>query len=723
MSTRTDIESALAARDYAALVERIAPDEPDAALVRTRRFAANMLALRERDPALAGELDATPSTGRVRLVTTSDGADSLCLADDAAPGNPLCPGGSRQATTKLAAAELAKQPDRSKAIALAGVGDGAVLSRLAQEEPDLIGRRRVVYVIEPDAEVFRSALLISDWAGDSGPLLDGRSVLAVGTRWRERLNDAATPDSRLPLPQSAVRLCREPRPIASALRDITDAVRTETAERRTRIDEACRGVSPKQIAERLGRVEGARVLLLTTRYSTVLQHSTRDYARAIDRLGGVSQVVIEDEPWQQHTIAALLGDVERFRPDLVIQIDHHRTGTPGVVPAIVPFVCIIQDNLPNLMSRQAAAQLGPTDFAAGAWVNRYVLEHGYPAARCIEMPRLTPAPEAPAVHTGGGADVLYVSNHSADPTDAVETTARSLDGNFPEGARIVRTAGPDLVAHYAGGGHIEDELDLSRFLAEACARHGLKTPPPDRLTSLTDTVNVTINNPLYRQQGLRWTLAAARNLGLGVSLHGKGWETLPDFRDAALGPIDYRELPAATSAARFCMTLEPYFPTLHQRALDTWMWGGLPLIRRRERETRQAEFNAWIARLPESVRTHDQAVEALLAESPDEAEEFEAVYQRQLGQHAWDGSGDLVALYRRRADDGIGDLMDLPPRYDEIAFGNQDELTAVMRTLLDDPDRAEEIRKAQHDWVRPRFCYERGAERILKGVAGRMPGA
>ena len=66
MSTRTDIESALAARDYAALVERIAPDEPDAALVRTRRFAANMLALCERDPALAAELDATPSTGRVR---------------------------------------------------------------------------------------------------------------------------------------------------------------------------------------------------------------------------------------------------------------------------------------------------------------------------------------------------------------------------------------------------------------------------------------------------------------------------------------------------------------------------------------------------------------------------------------------------------------------------------------------------------------------------------
>jgi hypothetical protein len=725
VTDRAAIEAALARRDYPALLDAIDATQTDAALARTRRFAANMLALRDRDPALAAEVESAPTTGRVRLVTTPDGADSLALADQAGVDNPLCPGGTRHAALEHAAAELRRRPDAAQSIALAGVGDGAVLTRFAAEPPDMLGRQRVVYVIEPDAEVFRSAMLLCDWSGDAGPLRSGRFRLAVGADWAQRVAEDIAPDSRLPPPRSAVRLCRDPRPIAAALQQAADAVRTEITERRRRLDEAYRGVTPAQIAARLRAVEGARVLLLTTRYSTVLQHSTRDFARAAEALGAHSRVVIEDEPWQQHMIASLLGEVLGFRPDLVLQIDHHRHETPGVFPDIVPFVCVIQDNLPNLMSRGAVTKLGPLDFATGAWVRRYVLDFGYPEPRCIEIPRLTPEREADitADRPAEAPDLLYVSNHSADPAEAVERTAASLEKTWPEGAAIVRAAGPDLIARYAEGGCVEDELDLAAFIADACARHGLRPPPPDRLTSLTDTVNVAINNPLYRQQGLRWAVDAAESLGLTLALHGKGWEGRPDFARVARGFIDYRDLPEATRNARFCLTLEPYFPTQHQRALDTWMWGGLPLIRRRRRETRQLEFNAWIDRLPDSVRTLDDALAALGEASPSDAHALREAHEHQQRLHAWDGEGDLIALYRERADDGVGDLMDLPPRFDEIAFGDRAELVATIRRLLEDEPAADDIRRAQHEWVRPRFSYERGVERILRGVAARTPGA
>jgi len=495
-------------------------------------------------------------------------------------------------------------------------------------------------------------------------------------------------------------------------------VRTEVAARRQRLMQTYSAVRSPDLARRLRAIEGARVLLLTTRYSTVLQHSTRDYARAIERLGGVARVVIEREPWRQHMIPALLGEVEGFAPDLVIQIDHHRFENPETFPTPVPFVCVIQDNLPNLMSREAARKLGPTDFIAGPWAHRYVLEYGYNAGRCIETPRLTPAPETPAVHTGGGEDVLYVSNHSQTPGVAVDNAVQTVRDNWPEGARIAEAAGRDLVELYQNGGCVEDELDLARLIAGSCRDHGLTTPPPDRLTALTDTISVCINNPLYRQQGLRWTLRAAERLGLAVALHGKGWGDRDVFRQHDRGPIPYTELPEATARARFCMTLEPYFPTKHQRALDTWMWGGLPLIRRRMRETQQLAFNAWMDRLPAAVACLDDALDAL---GPD-AGAFRAVYDAQLGLHAWDGSGDLVALYRGRERDGIGDLMALPPRYDEISFTDADGLASVMRRLSEDPDLYDAIQREQHGWVRERFCYERGVRRIMQGVADRLGG-
>lgn len=713
-----DVRAALERRDYAELARLLSgrPPESLGPLARTLRFARNMLALQRRDPELADEIENAPTTGAVRIITANDGRETLALSGH--PENPLCPGGSPSAVVEQTEQRLAEIPDPSRSIALAGVGCGAALTRLADEKPDIVGRERVVYVVEPNTEIFRSAMMLHDWSAGEGPLARGRFVLCVGSAWKERLASTLTPDSRLPPPEKAIRLCPDPTATRDEMRRVAAAIGDTIRARRASLASVYAPRTPADIAARLRR-PGVRVMLLTTRYSTVLQHSTRHFAEGFDRAGAETRIVIEQHPWEQHLIASLLGEVERFTPDLVIQIDHHRHETPDVIPPQVPFVCIIQDNLPNLLSRDAAAKMGPTDFAAGSWVRRYVLEHAYPASRSIEIPRLTRTPAAPAVHTGGGVDLLYVSNHSATPDRALELAAASVDDANTEGQKFVRACARALIEHYDSGAIIEDSLDLDTFVEQICSVRGLRTPSLDTLRAIADILGTTVNNALYRQQGLRWAADVAGQLGLTLRIHGKGWEENPEFAPHAAGPLDYADLPAETSRARFCLVLEPYFPTQHQRALDTWVWGGLPLIRRRARDDRQQAFNAWLAEIPPEIDTLEAALEHL----GDRADDFRRVHDAQVGLHAWDGPGDQLALARERQRRGIGYLNELPPRYDETSFRDRDALADIVRTLIDDPALYEQIRLTQHDWARPRFSYELGAKRLLEQVAANMPGA
>ena len=708
------VQQALGARDYPRLVGLLAP-EPTGPMARTLRFARNMITLRARDPELALEIERAPQTARVRIITAPDGRDSL------APGgggeNPLCPGGSPTAVLAHTERHLAENPDPSRSIALAGVGDGWALTRLAGEPADPLGRQRAVLVIEPDVEVFRAAMMLHDW--HEGPLAGGRFILCVGRAWRERLLGTLAPDARIPPPARAIRQCADPAPIRDALGEAVGVLATAVEARRRELARLYAPVTPASVADRLRDPSRTRVLLLTTRYSTVLQHSTRDFAEGFARLGCAVRVVIEDRPWEQHLIASLLGEVLTFRPDLVIQIDHHRHETPGVIPSQVPFVCIIQDNLPNLLTRDAAAKMGPTDFAAGSWVRRYVLEHAYPARRTFEIPRLARAPEAPALHLGGGVDLLYVSNHSATPERATEQALASIDPAWGGAREIVRAVSDDLIAHYDAGGCVEDSTELDRFVADRCRARNLDPPGPEALLAIGDTLGVTVNNALYRRQGLRWARHAAESLGLTLRIHGRGWEDHPEFAPFAGGVIDYRaELPEATARARACLVLEPYFPTQHQRALDTWLAGGLPLIRRRARDDRHHDFLARLDRLGPGVDSFESALSAL---PPGEASAFEAAHEAQQGLHAWDGRGDLVALYRARERDGIAHAMRTPPGFDQTSFRDGEGLLELIRRLVEDPARFESIRGAQHDWARAGFTYEAGAGRLMRKIADALP--
>jgi hypothetical protein len=394
-----------------------------------------------------------------------------------------------------------------------------------------------------------------------------------------------------------------------------------------------------------------------------------------------------------------------------VQIDHHRHEHAKLVPPQIPFVCIVQDNLPNLTASHVGPRLGATDFTAGPWAHKYVREFGYPASQCIEMPRLARAPTRGAHRRNAESrTILYVSNHS----HTFDRSLANVVALFPPGPwqDFVRDAALEIKSVYDHGQCFEDASEIAALVQRRAERAGRSDL--GALRPISEALATQINNPLYRQQGLAWAAQAATRLGLELIVHGTGWEHHPLFAPFARGPIAYgSDLIEATRCAAFCLMLEPFFPTSHQRSIDVWMCGGLVLIRRRRRDRQLNRFMSWLDRLPAHTCLLRDALEYLTG---DELQQFRAVYAEQIAIGPYPKDIDLIALYRDLQQRDMEHLIRQPPHYDSITFDDARTLESVMSRLLVDSDHAARIAGAQYDWTRTRFSYHSGVEKLLARI-------
>src|SRR5262249_28729444 len=151
-------------------------------------------------------------------------------------------------------------------------------------------------------------------------------------------------------------------------------------------------------------------MLITTRFSTVLQYSARDTADAFEQLGWDSLVIIE--PTSAHGLnrVAIRQSLARFRPDLVFQIDHLRREWGDLLPANLPSVCWIQDHLANLTNTAAGQSVQQREFVLIPSAQRYVRNYDYPQDNCLEFRKLSRVPARPEHWENDGDDLVYISN-------------------------------------------------------------------------------------------------------------------------------------------------------------------------------------------------------------------------------------------------------------------------------------------------------------------------
>ncbi|MBE7505091.1 MAG: hypothetical protein HS101_02265 [Planctomycetia bacterium] len=327
-----------------------------------------------------------------------------------------------------------------------------------------------------------------------------------------------------------------------------------------------------------------RVLGITSRFTTVLQYSMRDLKAAFQRAGHTFDLLIEPTDADQHTQLAMARAVEKSRPDLIFLIDHHRHEYGSLFPQSVPYVCWIQDMLPNITTSSAADRMGPRDFFIAADPAELTRSYNYPADRGMCWTLATnhrlfssePLPESELAPYR--CDFSFVSNQSMTP--AAFHQAYSGRHGIPAANRRVldylfqRVQKINVETPEKAGGLVAGSLiaDMERDL-------GVAPTSIEHRNNICRTYIHPLSELFFRQTTLEWIADFCDRTGKSLSLYGNGWESHPRFARYTRGAIQNGTALRALYQASAISLQIIGSGAIHQRLLDGLAAGGFFLIR------------------------------------------------------------------------------------------------------------------------------------------------
>jgi len=440
-----------------------------------------------------------------------------------------------------------------------------------------------------------------------------------------------------------------------------------------------------------------RILIPTTRYSTFVQHASRDLAEAATRAGHEARVMIEPDDRARFSGAAYLREVVAFEPDLIVLINYPRGVMRSVFPANVPYLCWLQDPMPHLFDLEIGRGQTGLDFLAGHLFSELFEKFGYPTDRVIPAPVVASAAKfhtgtvAPAAGSRHECEVAFVSHHSQTPDELLATLlaqagteARvrgALEGILP----AVRAAVDDCC-------QVPPHQALAREV-RAHLRAALGTEPDDATAArVLRHYALPLAERMFRHQAVEWALDLCSRRNWRLHLYGTGWERHERFGACARGPIEHGDdLRAAYAAAR--VHLHVSLGTLvHQRVLECALSGGLPLCRLHRDALAGFKTRAQIACAalgePHVIDEPHQMIGWRIADCP-EAMAMTAQFQR-LGDAVGDptGLGDVPSEFCWVRRDRLESNRRLAPiidrRYDAMwLLGDLAEATFWSRETLE----------------------------------------
>jgi hypothetical protein len=695
-------------------------DLADASIALQTCLARNMVALRRHRPEVYDAIHRVPARSQCQI-TRVDGGLSI---GQTLPGKPtfihcgaVGPAGQLQRST----AALADHQRQCLALALAGISDGHLLHWLAHHPPhSALGMQQAIYLVEPFPELVAHVLMLHDWSGPASPICDPRFHWFVGPGAAQRLGDAWLADPWLSRPRRIAAQGIDSAALSQAIQQEVRRADARDLDRRLAVHARYAAMPASHWVDRLGPSPSAtpRALVVTSRFTTVLQYSARDLADALERLGYQVLFILEPAPWQRLDIASILDAVDRFTPDVMFALDHLRYELGDLLPPELCHICWVQDDLPNLTSVEAGRSLGPRDFVLTWEKARYSEVFGYPAQRCVYMSKLTRVPQRPARWRSDGDDLVYVSNASGRIDDLEASVLRRV-GNDPGAARVAAEACRRLRAVYEQGGSLCSLPQLRALVRQTAAELGLRSDTPEGMEWLVHRLEHPLNNALYRQQALGWVVEAASARGLSVALYGSGWEQHPRFAPFARGPVAYGpQLEQLTRASRINLQIVP-FNCLHQRLLDGLVAGGFFLVRHHPLDVLAPRWFELVRSLDPGIRSVQDARRSLPPATLAAVLDLIA----QLGEHDDRHSYDPIAAVRDALAEGLGDQFRAMPRLAEVSFDSAAALRAAIDRFLDDEPARQAIADEQRAFVEAHFTYDAGMGRALRAIHRHLAGA
>jgi hypothetical protein len=536
-------------------------------------FEANMRALkqalRQPDDALDTLSDA------LRGCTMHRGADGLPHVSRKSDGGfrRWIPALTNYA--ELAAIEI-RVADLSRATLILGVGLHSFVESVVQKTR---GRKEFgavpLFLVEPNAARFAAWLHCGDRVAVlTDPRMHvffGPQAIAAFERFLEDNDDLECPTLRLTcyVDPDVMRLVDEVSPRIRAQRDDRlQAIITSAASVR---------VTDAQWAERLA--PGARILGLSSRFTTMLQYSMRDIGDALRSLGYQFHMHLECANHRCTTTLSVRKCIESFDPALIVLINHLRYKDPRIF-CDRPILTWIQDPMDNLLCAKAGASIGPRDFVCGYYRDRCISEFGYPAEQFLDnwfFPVSTrmfhDEPPTDDQMARYAADIVYVGHCHGSP----RTVCQQAQRQYPHLHALIAGVVDQMLQLHRSGAHVPG-LDGETLIQPLAATLGVSVPR-DQADAIASWVAMRVFDMAFRHETLEWVARWATRTGRRFRIYGKGWDTHPLFSRWACGPLAHgEELRVASCCATLSLqTIHTGFA--HQRTYEALASGSLVLAR------------------------------------------------------------------------------------------------------------------------------------------------
>ena len=691
-------------------------EAPDSSAQLQLNLARNFAAFQQHRPAVYEVMVAAKNDPRFQLAVSATGLPTIFFSERAGKATSLSIENNPLKGVAAMFARLRADIDRGTPLALCGLGDGYLLGALAQKPPKLfLTMQHTIHVIEPQPQVLLLCMMIHDYTGENGPIRQERFRWFVGESWATDARAELTGEMLTPLPMVNISQGVNAADISIELTKIREQMTADDADRRRDLESHYANVSREAWLNLFGSFPDRppRVMLITTRFSTVLQYSTRDAAQAFGQLGWETLTIIEPSDWQRHTGASIRRQMTEFLPDFVFQIDHLRQEHGNLYPPQLPFACWIQDHLPNLCNAGVGQNLGVRDYVLTGMSSLFAQQYNYPRRQLIDLPQLSRVPMRPTEWSSDGEDLVYVSNWSKPAGEVVPALLKQFSEQ-PALQSLVGLVCKSIVDTYAAGGEVPTYYDVRQIVGQCEKACGVTITQPSLKDNVVNTIFGQLNNTLYRHQSLKWAIEIAKEQNLSLGLYGGGWEENPMFAAYAKGRVAPGEdLERLTRASKINLQLEPHACFSHARLLSGLFAGGFFLVRDNPFNHLTQELLNFVDRVFDpSVCTVEEARRVVKDHHREKLEETLAkcaCLNEQVDPigmvRDWQRGGTLIPQ-------GIS-----LPRLNDVLFRDKASFAAGVTRFVNNPQLRYDISTEQRQNTQSRLSYRAGLERVTRAIA------
>lgn len=495
--------------------------------------------------------------------------------------------------------------------ALSGLGSGYELLAAfrATELPiaEMAEFEVPVYLIESKSELWLLNLLLHDLQ----PLLAARRLRIYHDANTEAELSAEFSKFEVALPDMLFDLDPQAPISAERVYQLSLEAKQARADRHAvnlqQVDGYYRGINAEQWRQKFSpeQVGELRVMGFISRFSSFLKYCMRDWLDGFERLGATIELCSETENYYLSSIEHLIDDINRFKPDLILTIDHFRHEFEGI-PESVPFVNWIQDMLPNIIGNNKALKDRDFNFVfSKEWVGM----NKSPVYKDSPLEFLSLGYNDKIYFPISGAreyecDVLVITHlqdpeMTFDPIRSPEQVGFLLNENEKKIIDSGIISCLQLIELYKIIEKYISRLNISDFNKICSMRGADGNDTISDFNAIFDENNVKVEysvmniilpytgNRLHHEYLMKmktWpvSLLIDSNSDVKIHLYGRNWGRYPKFKCFSRGIAKNGQfINRVMNDARICLNVSPGI-TLHMRALEIMASCTFMLSRRNE---------------------------------------------------------------------------------------------------------------------------------------------